>query len=59
MNPWKPALLELLRNVLRFALWVAIVVNGLMFAVFSVAFISKFLWYSWNYLCRTMFGHPW
>ena len=59
MNPWKPALLELLRGVLRFALWVAIVVNGLMFAVFSVGFVGKFLWYSWKYLCRTMFGHPW
>jgi len=59
MNPWKITLLELLRDILRFSLWIGVVVNGLMLGVFSIAFCYQFLTHMWRYCSRTIFGGSW
>lgn len=58
-NPWKSDLLELLRNVVRFALWLAFVINVLMFAVFSVVWVGHFLYHLWTWFRRTWFTGEW
>ncbi len=59
MNPWTQAVLERARNVLRFALWLVVVINGLMLAVFSVLFTFEFLRHLWSWCERRLFGEPW
>lgn len=43
MNPWKQHLLDLLRNILRFTMWLVLVVNALLLGVFSIYFVARFL----------------
>lgn len=60
MNPWKKEnILNLFRNILRFALWICLVVNGLMISVFSIVFTYNFLHSLWSYLWKRMFSEPW
>ncbi len=58
-NPWKPKLVELLRNVIRFALWLTFVVNVLMFAAFSVVWVGHFLWHLWTWFDAHWFPGEW
>ena len=41
MNPWKAKLLDLLRNILRFTMWLVLVANGLLLGVFSLYFVAR------------------
>ncbi len=59
MNPWKQSLLEFLRDILRFALWIAFVINGLMVGVFSIAFCFHFLDHLWSWLVKHVFTGSW
>lgn len=59
MNPWRQNLLATLRSILRFALWVGIVLNGIMLAIFSVAFVAQFLLHLWSWCCRVLFSEDW
>lgn len=59
MNPWKTQFLDICRNVLRFGLWICIVINGLCLGLFSVFFTAEFLRYLWSYCQRTIFDKPW
>ena len=59
MNPWKQTLLDCLRDILRFALWIAFVINGLMFGVFSIAFCYHFLDHLWSWLGKHVFTGSW
>ena len=59
MNPWEQTALDRLRSALRFALWVAVVIHGLMLAVFSVLFTSQFLRHLWSWCQRHLFGSDW
>ena len=45
MNPWQQKFLDVCRSIIRFALWCAIVLNGLMLALFLIAFTAQFLWH--------------
>lgn len=59
MNPWKQSILDLLRDILRFALWIAFVINGLMIGVFSIAFCYHFLDHAWSWLVGHVFTGSW
>ena len=59
MNPWKQTLLGILRDILRFALWLALVFNGLMLAIFSLVFVYHFLHRLWGFCARVLFSEPW
>lgn len=60
MNPFrKETILALLRDLMRFSIWLCIVVVGLMFAIFSVAFSYRFLTSLWAWCVRVLFSKPW
>lgn len=59
MNPWKQTLLNLLRDILRFALWVCVAVIGLMSAIFSIVFVYQFLRHLWTWCDRVLFTGSW
>lgn len=59
MNPWKGNLLSLCRDVLRFALWLGIVLNGVMLAIFSILFTAFCLWRVWGWMYEHWFSMPW
>lgn len=59
MNPWKGNTLGLCRDVLRFALWFGIVLNGVMLAIFSILFTAFFLWRVWGWMYAHWFSVPW
>ena len=59
MHPWKVNLLELLQNIIRFALWVALILNVGMASVFAVWFTFKFLRSLTGWADRVLFGQPW
>lgn len=44
---------------LRFAIKAALILNGIMFAGFSVWFSAVFLWRFLQFLWRIWFSHPW
>lgn len=59
MNPWKQNLIEFARDLMRFALWLAVILNGLLLALFSIAFVSCCVWRGWGWCWRTLFSEPW
>jgi len=59
MNPWKQNILDLCRNVIRFALWLALAINGAMVAIFSVVFTCAFLQHAWSWCRRVLFSSAW
>lgn len=59
MNPWKQTLLLVLRDILRFSLWLVVVIDGLMIGVFSIAFCYQLLTHTWNWLMRRVFSGNW
>jgi hypothetical protein len=59
MNPWQAGLFNLMRDVVRFALWFGFVICALMFAVFSVAFTYQFLSHAWTWCRRVLFTGGW
>lgn len=59
MSPWKQTILGACRDILRFALWIGVVINGLMFAVFSIMFVFQFLRHLWSWCDRVLFPGSW
>ncbi len=59
MNPWQQTIIEVLSAIIRFALWVTLVLNGLMLGVFSVAFTFQFLRHAWTWCDRVIFTGSW
>ena len=59
MIPWKQDKLGLLRNVIRFSLWTCLAVNGVMAAIFSIAFTHQFLRHAWSWCSRELFPGSW
>ena len=59
MNPWTPTILDLLRNILRFAVWVCVMTIGLMAAIFSICFVYEFLAHLWTWCRRCLFTGGW
>ena len=59
MNPWKQKLLDLLRDILRFALWLCVALIGLMTAIFSIVFVYQFLNHLWSWCARVLFTGSW
>ena len=58
-HPWGDNVLPKLRNVLRFALWVCLVVNALMLAFFTILFSYQFLTHLWGWCRRVLFDGSW
>lgn len=58
-NPWKRSKLELLRDFIRFAIWVALAVIGGMASIFAVRFVYAFLMHAWAWCEKTLFSKPW
>lgn len=59
MNPWKQNVTHLCRDIIRFAIWVALALNGAMAAIFSVAFTFEFLRHAWRWCRRAIFSSEW
>ena len=59
MNPWQQKVLDVCRSIIRFALWCAIVLNGLMLALFLIVFTAQFLWHLWTWCDRVLFTGSW
>lgn len=58
MNPWKSTVFQLLRDSVRFVLWLCVAINGLMFGVFTICFLYQWLWCLWEWCVREIF-QPW
>lgn len=58
-NPWKTDVMELSRNIVRLALWLAMCLNVFMLACFTVWFTFNFLWRARQFLGRVLFGSEW
>ena len=59
VNPWKAGALAIGKDIVRFAIWLGIVINGVMLAIFSILFTGFFLWRAWGWMYREWFAHPW
>ena len=59
VNPWKQNILEVLRSILRFTLWVGLIANGVMLVVFSIFFTHRFLRHLWTWCDRVLFPGSW
>lgn len=59
MNPWRKNLLDFSRDMLRFSLWLCVILDGLLVALFGIAFVACFLWNAWGWCWRTWFREPW
>ena len=52
MTRWKQSVLNLLREIIRFAFWFCLASCGLMAGIFATVFAASFLWY-----LRTLCSH--
>ncbi len=60
MNPWnKQSVLTFFRDVMRFAVWMCLLLIGLMSSIFAVAFTYRFLTHTWSWCSRVMFTGKW
>ena len=59
VNPFQFNVLEKLRDLIRFLLWVSISLIVAMFSLFAIFFVYEFLCHSWQYCMRTLFSQPW
>ena len=56
---WKKPVVEMLRDVLRFALSAALILTGVLMSYFILWFSARFLWQLKGWCERVLFGHPW
>jgi len=59
VNPWKNSILDVCRGIIRFSLWFAVVLNGVMLAIFSIVFTYEFLCHLWTWCDRVLFPGSW
>lgn len=59
LHPWTQTLLHWLQDVIRFAIWTALILNLGMAAIFGVWFIFKFLRATAGWADRVLFSNPW
>lgn len=59
MTAWKQSTLAIARDVLRFAIWFCIVLNGLMLSLFTIVFTAMLLFRAMGYAFREWFAQPW
>jgi hypothetical protein len=56
---WRQKTIDLLGDVLRFAVRGALLVNGILIALGSCYVTGKLVWYSIRFLDRWLFAKPW
>lgn len=56
---WRQRTTELLADYLRFVGRGAFLANGILLALASLWFVTKFLWHLMQFLDRTLFSKPW
>jgi hypothetical protein len=56
---WTPNLTDRWADWARFAIKLALILNGIMVSVFSVSFVAFFLWRLHQFIARASFGHGW
>ena len=59
MAAWKQSALMLLMDILRVSIRVCLFIDGILLALFSIWFCTKFLLHTLNWLDRVMFGSYW
>lgn len=59
MNPWKTPLLTKAKDFIRAMLWLCMVVNALLAAVFTIWFAGHFFWNLRGWCLRVLFQSPW
>ena len=57
--PWTEHVLDFMRRFMRFILWCAVFLNGLMLAVFLIIFTLRFLQHLWSWCSRVLFPGSW
>ena len=56
---WKPRVTALLSDTLRFALYSALMIDGIAIALASIHVICKVCWFGVKYFDRVWFSSPW
>lgn len=56
---WQQLVTDTLANGLRFFIRAAILVNGIALSLGSVYVMGKLIWFSIQFLDRTIFSKPW
>lgn len=56
---WRQDITEKLAEILRFTIRGALLVNGILAALFSIWFVGNLLWFTLRWLNRTLFKSPW
>jgi hypothetical protein len=59
VNPWSEDRLSQLRTMLRFGLWLFLIVHGVMLGLFSIAWMARFLVRAWGWCDRVLFSEQW
>jgi hypothetical protein len=56
---WNKSLLDRLGEFFRFVGWTLLATDGLLLAIFSLWFVSRFLWHTLQWMDRVLFSQPW
>jgi hypothetical protein len=59
MIVWKENLIELLRNILRFMSFIFLLFDAILLAVFSTWFTYKIVFFTIDWLSKTVFSKSW
>ena len=57
--PWKKSIIEVLSDVLRFAVWAGLVIGVIAMSLFVAWFAGEFFWHLGEWCKRVPFGQPW
>lgn len=58
-SPWDPMTMARLGAWFRFVLWVILIMDGIMLAVFSFVFTHQLLVHAWSWCQRVIFPGSW
>ncbi len=59
MNPWKKGLLERVRGIVRFVLWLVLAVNAAIFLYYVTLFNYEWCRHAWSWCQRKWFSGHW
>jgi hypothetical protein len=56
---WKQRFTESTGDIMRFVAYGCLIIDGILLSIFSVWFVSEFLWHLLKWLDRVIFDKPW